>query len=82
MGAAGGYGAGAGAAAGGGKMPEGGPLSVNPGAAKEDATMRPLALMPVVVLLAAAPALAQDRPLSLVGTWLVEHTRLTLRSIV
>ena len=33
--------------------------------------MRPLSLMSVLVLLAAAPAVAQDKPLSLLGTWLV-----------
>jgi hypothetical protein len=33
--------------------------------------MRLLALMQVVMLLAATPAVAQDKPLSLVGTWLV-----------
>lgn len=33
--------------------------------------MRPLSLINVVMLLAAAPVVAQDKPLSLVGTWLV-----------
>jgi hypothetical protein len=33
--------------------------------------MRPLSLMSVLMLLAAAPAVAQDKPLSLLGTWLV-----------